>query len=145
MSAWYAIAPPMDASASLTGQIVAAQFGRDGGDLLVGGVRACDLARDFGTPLYAYDAGLIRRAYRDLAGAVAGFAAIHYSIKANPNPEIVRLLLSEGAGVEIASIGEYRAALQAGAAPGAILFAGPGKRRHELEEVVAAGIGEIHL
>jgi diaminopimelate decarboxylase len=145
MSAWRASGRAMDASASLTEQLVAAQFGCADGDLVIGGVRASDLARDFGTPLYAYDAGLIRRAYRDLAGAVAGFAAIHYSIKANPNPEIIRLLLAEGAGVEIASIGEYRTARQAGADPSRILFAGPGKRRAELEETVRDGIGEIHL
>jgi diaminopimelate decarboxylase len=137
----------MDASPppSLTEQLVAAQLGRAGSDLVIGGVRAADLARDFGTPLYAYDAGLIRRTWRDLADAVAGFARIHYSIKANPNPEIISLLLSEGAGIEIASIGEYRAARQAGADPAAILFAGPGKRRAELEETVRDGIGEIHL
>lgn len=130
---------------SLTNQILARHFGRDGDDLMIGGVRAGDLARDFGTPLYAYDAALIRRAYRDLADALSGFARIHYSIKANPNVDIVRLLLAEGAGVEIASIGEYRVARQAGADPAAILFAGPGKRRHELEQVVSDGIGEIHL
>jgi diaminopimelate decarboxylase len=135
----------MAADPSLTDGIVAAQFGRDGDDLTIGGLRASDLARDFGTPLYAYDAGLIRRAYRALADALDGFARIHYSIKANPNVEIVRVLLGEGAGVEIASLGEYRAARQAGADPHAILFAGPGKRRHELEEVVRDGIGEIHL
>jgi diaminopimelate decarboxylase len=147
MSVSRGIGQAMDASApaSLTDQLVAAQFGRAGQDLLVGGVKASDLARDFGTPLYAYDAGLIRRAYRDLAGAVAGFAGIHYSIKANPNPDIVRVLLAEGAGVEIASIGEYRTARQAGVDPARILFAGPGKRRAELAEVVRDGIGEIHL
>lgn len=135
----------MAAEPSLTDGIIATRFGRDGDDLMIGGISASDLAREFGTPLYAYDAGLIRRAYRDLADALSGFARIHYSIKANPNVEIVRLLLAEGAGVEIASLGEYRAARQAGADPGDILFAGPGKRRHELEEVVRDGIGEIHL
>ncbi|MBL8569080.1 MAG: type III PLP-dependent enzyme [Phreatobacter sp.] len=135
----------MAAETSLIDGILATQFGREGDDLMVGGVTASQLARDFGTPLYAYDAGLIRRAYRGLADALSGFARIHYSIKANPNVEIVRLLLAEGAGVEIASLGEYRAARQAGADPRDILFAGPGKRRHELEEVVRDGIGEIHL
>ena len=66
-------------------------------------------------------------------------------IKANPNPAVVRVLLDEGAGLEIASLGEFRAALAAGADPARILFAGPGKRRGELEQVAAAGIGEIHL
>lgn len=134
-----------DKPSALADGLVAGAFAVSGPDLLIGGVPARALADAFGTPLYAYDADLIRRAYRALAAALGGFAAIHYSIKANPNPEVVKVLLAEGAGVEIASAGEYRAARAAGADPARILFAGPGKRRAELEEVVAGGIGEIHL
>lgn len=130
---------------SLADRLVADGFGVAGPDLLIGGIPASTLAREFGTPFFAYDAALIRKAYRDLAGTLAGLASIHYSIKANPHPDIVRLLVAEGAGVEIASAGEYEAARLAGAAPLRILFAGPGKRRSELEKVVREGIGEIHV
>ncbi len=134
-----------EAGAALADRLVTDQFAVAGNDLLIGGVTARTLAETFGTPLFAYDAAIIRRSYRDLAAALEGFATIHYSIKANPNPAVVRVLLDEGAGLEIASFGEFRAALAAGADPARILFAGPGKRRSELEQVVAAGIGEIHL
>jgi diaminopimelate decarboxylase len=134
-----------EAGAALADRLVTDQFAVAGNDLLIGGVTARTLAAQFGTPLFAYDAALIRRSYRDLAAALEGFASIHYSIKANPNPAVVRVLLDEGAGLEIASLGEFRAALAAGADPVRILFAGPGKRRSELEQVAAAGIGEIHL
>jgi diaminopimelate decarboxylase len=130
---------------SLTDRLVAGQFGTEGPDLLIGGIPARALAERFGTPLFAYDAALIRASYRALAAALEGFAGIHYSIKANPNPAVVRVLHTEGAGIEIASLGEFRAALAAGVDPAQILFAGPGKRRSELEAVIAAGIGEIHL
>ncbi len=130
---------------SLTDRLVAGQFGADGPDLLIGGIPARRLAEQFGTPLFAYDADLIRASYRALAAGLEGFAGIHYSIKANPNPAVVRVLHGEGAGIEIASLGEFHAARAAGVDPAHILFAGPGKRRSELEAVIAAGIGEIHL
>ncbi len=133
------------AEGGLTERLIAENFAVTGDDLLVGGIPARDLAARFGTPLFAYDAALIRRSYTALAAALEGFAGIHYSIKANPNPAVVRVLHQAGAGIEIASLGEFRAARAAGVAPSAMLFAGPGKRRTELEAVIAAGIGEIHL
>lgn len=126
-------------------RLAAEIFAVEAGHLLVGGVRLADIAARHGTPLYVYDAAVMRRNHARLAGALAGFADIHYSIKANPNPAVVAVLLGEGAGVEIASLGEYRIARAAGAAPGRILFAGPGKRTAELAAVMAEGIGEIHL
>ncbi|MDP3547019.1 MAG: type III PLP-dependent enzyme [Phreatobacter sp.] len=134
-----------EAVPSLASSLVMQTFGQSKDDLLIGGLTARSLAERFGTPLFAYDAAIIRRSYRDLAAALEGFATIHYSIKANPNPAVVRVLHDEGAGLEIASLGEFRAALAAGADPARILFAGPGKRRGELEQVIVGGIGEIHL
>jgi diaminopimelate decarboxylase len=120
-------------------------FAVDGSDLMVGGVAVRSIVEHVGTPTFLYDGGILRASYRALADALDGFAEIHYSVKANPAKAIIALFLSEGAGIEIASIGEYRAAIAAGAAPERILFAGPGKRRRELEEVIADGIGEIHV
>lgn len=135
----------MAPDATLADRLVADQFGVAGADLLIGGIPARALAERFGTPLFAYDAGLIRRSYHALAAALEGFATIHYSIKANPNPAVVRVLHAAGAGIEIASLGEFHAAMEAGVDPAQILFAGPGKRRSELAAVISAGIGEIHL
>src|SRR3972149_6415225 len=71
--------------------------------------------------------------------------SISYSVKANPNPFILRHFLSKGCGLEIASAGEFYLALNAGCPPQRILFAGPGKREDELELVLRHGIGEIHV
>lgn len=120
-------------------------FAVDGPHLIAGGLRVADIVAQVGTPAFIYDGAVMRRAYRALASALRGFADIHYSVKANPAPEVIRLFLDEGAGVEIASVGEYRAARNAGARPERILFAGPGKRAAELDEVIANGIGEIHI
>jgi diaminopimelate decarboxylase len=120
-------------------------FAVSNGHLYIGGLRLESIVRQAGTPLYVYDGGVIRRNYNELAATLGDFARIHYSIKANPALAVIQTLLSEGAGVEIASAGEYRAARAAGARSDQILFAGPGKRVQELEEVVAGGVAEVHL
>ncbi|CAO4178031.1 type III PLP-dependent enzyme [Methylorubrum aminovorans] len=130
----------------LAAALIAENFSRDGGGILqVGGLPLTDLAEEFGTPLFVYDAGVMRRTYRALRAALAGFAEIDYSVKANPNPDVIRVFHEEGAGAEIASGAEFAAALEAGVPPEKILFAGPGKGAADLDRVVAGGIGEIHL
>ena len=124
-------------------RIVAEEFAVSNGILEVGGIPVTELARTFGTPLFVYDADRLRRNYRRLSGALAGFADVYYSIKANPLPAVASVFVAEGAGLEIASIGEFRRALDAGCEPQKILFAGPGKGVHELEEAIQGEVGEI--
>ena len=139
--------PTTDAAAtrSLALTLVAEHYAVRGRYLVAGGLTIEELAARFGTPLYVYDAEVMRRSFMALKIALSGFASIVYSIKANPNPAIARIFVELGAGIEIASAGEYDRARQAGVAPEAILFAGPGKRDDELSHVVQNGIGEIHL
>jgi diaminopimelate decarboxylase len=125
--------------------LAARLFRIDGADLSIGGVTSRALAKDFGTPVYVYDASVVRRAFADLKGALSGFAEVFFSIKANPNPAIAALLITAGAGVEVASAGELRLALRAGAQPARILAAGPGKTRSDIQFFIEKGIGEIHL
>ena len=115
------------------------------GEVAAGGLSLAELSETFGTPLFVYDAGVMRATYRALAEALSGFVGIFYSIKANPNPAVARVFVEEGAGLEIASAAEYEAARAAGATPERILFAGPGKGEAELAHVIDRGIGEIHL
>lgn len=134
-----------EADGGLAAGLVGSLFGVAGPDLTVGGLSVRSLASRFGTPAYVYDAALMRRSLAELTAALDGFATVHYSVKANPHPEVIRVFVAAGAGTEIASIGEYRAAVAAGADRSRILFAGPGKRAGEIAEAVARGIGEIHL
>lgn len=120
-------------------------FGLGPEGLEIGGLAVSGLVEAFGSPLYLYDADLVRRRYRSLKAAVAGFAEVYFSIKANPNPAIAALLVEEGAGLEIASGAEFLLARQAGCPPARILFAGPGKGRAELELAIRQNIGELHL
>ncbi|MFN6984925.1 MAG: type III PLP-dependent enzyme, partial [Rhizobium oryzihabitans] len=136
---------PTDKPQSHGPALAAAQFAVDENDLVIGGLAVRDIVAETGTPCFLYDASAMRRAYRDLATALSGFADIFYSVKANPLPAIISLFREEGAGAEIASVGEYHAAIKAGMPPENIIFAGPGKRAAELLEVIKGGIGEIHI
>ena len=117
-------------------------FPLSGGELTVGGVRASRLAQEFGTPLYVYDAALLRARLLALRAHLPKID-VYYSMKANP--AVAAVFAKEGAGIEVASAGEYLRARAAGAPPGRIVFAGPGKGEEEMRLVVAKGIGGIHV
>jgi diaminopimelate decarboxylase len=88
-----------------------------------------------------YSASVVRRQYRRLAAALAGVPhRIHYSVKANSNLAVLRLLRAEGGGVDIVSGGELYRALEAGFRGGDIVFSGVGKTARELSEALAAGV-----
>jgi diaminopimelate decarboxylase len=76
------------------------------------------LAQRFGTPLYVYDAEVIRRQLASLRG----FDRVRYAQKACPNIHIQRLLRSQGAWVDCVSLGELERALVAGFTPDEIVF-----------------------
>lgn len=76
-----------------------------------------------GTPRYAYDPGTVRARARQLA-AVEAVDRRFYAIKANPHPEILRLLVEEGFGLECVSAGELAHVFAAlpGLDPARVLF-----------------------
>jgi diaminopimelate decarboxylase len=130
---------------SLVHRLVRRRFSVSEGELRVGGIPVSSLADRYGTPLFVYDAAALEDAWKQLREALPDRVEIYYSVKANPNPAIVKTFLSLGCGLEIASGGELFQALAAGGAPEGIVFAGPGKRDSELREFVEAGGGEIHV
>jgi diaminopimelate decarboxylase len=116
-------------------------YSADGSELLVGGRRVSDLARDAGrTPFYVYDRGVMTRKVNELRAALPGELEIHYAMKANPLPAVVAHFCGQVDGIDVASAGEMRVALAAGMKPALVSFAGPGKSVSELEAAVAAGI-----
>jgi diaminopimelate decarboxylase len=111
------------------------------GDLLVGGMRLSVLTERVGqTPFYAYDRGLLKARVAELRAALPVGIKLHYAMKANPMPALVGLMAGLVDGIDVASAGELQVALNAGADPHEISFAGPGKRDVELAQAVAAGV-----
>jgi diaminopimelate decarboxylase len=110
-------------------------------ELVIGGVRLTELARRVGqTPFYAYDRRLVTARVAELRDALPPQLSLHYAVKANPMPAVVQHLADLVDGMDVASLGELRVALDAGVAPETISFAGPGKTRREIEAAIAAGI-----
>lgn len=127
------------------GVLIDQNFGREDGELLVGGMSVGSLAERHGTPFFVYDAGILDRQWARLRGTYPSRFDICFSVKANPNQAVLRRFLAHGAGLEIASSGELRQALAAGCSAGRILFAGPGKTEEELALALDEGVGEIHV
>lgn len=112
-----------------------------GGDLSVGGMPLTRLAERVGsTPFYAYDRALLRARVAELQTALPGEIELHYAMKANPMPAVVALMAGLVGGIDVASAGELKVALDAGADPRHVSFAGPGKREIELRQALAAGV-----
>jgi diaminopimelate decarboxylase len=125
--------PPVHAAMS--------QFPLQGGELIIGGRRLSVLAERVGqTPFYAYDRALLQERVAALRSALPASVKLHYAMKANPMPALVGLMAGLVDGIDVASSGELMVALDAGADPAEISFAGPGKRDIELRQAVAAGV-----
>ncbi|MBX3607585.1 MAG: pyridoxal-dependent decarboxylase, exosortase A system-associated [Piscinibacter sp.] len=119
----------------------AARFPVVGGELSVGGVPLSRLAARVGrTPFYAYDRALLTQRVQALREALPKAISLHFAMKANPMPAVVGHMAGLVDGIDVASGAELLVALDAGADPREISFAGPGKSEAELAQAVAAGI-----
>ena len=109
--------------------------------LRIGGQPLVDIARQVGnTPFYAYDRKVMRTQIEQLRAALPAEIHLHYAIKANPMLEVVRYLAGITEGLDVASAGELKVALEAGAKPANISFAGPGKSDADLQAAVDSGV-----
>jgi len=100
------------------------------------------LAAQYGTPLYVYSAAAIRSRYDAFDGAFRALPhTICYSVKANSNLSILRLLARKGCGFDVVSGGELERVLTADRkAAERVVFSGVGKTREELTAGLKAGI-----
>ena len=86
------------------------------------------------TPFYYYDTELLRKTLRtinDEAGRHTGFV-VHYAVKANANPKLLRIIREAGLGADCVSGGEIEAAVKAGFPASKIVYAGVGKSDWEI-------------
>jgi len=105
-------------------------------------VELAQLARRYGTPLYVYSATVIRRR---LASFQAAFRSVPhticYSVKANSNLSILRLLARSGCGFDVVSGGELERVLAANRRSATqVVFSGVGKTRYEIAAAIKAKI-----
>ncbi len=108
------------------------------GELVLGGVRAADLAREFGTPVVVYDEETLRshaRAYREAAPG----ALVAYGTKAFPSIAVLRLFAEEGLGADVSTLGELAFALRAGIPGDRLVIHGNNKEDELLRRSAEAG------
>jgi len=116
------------------------------GELRVEDVAIQDIAEKHGTPVYVYSGRTILEHYRKLRDAFSGSGdlspapLICYSVKANSNLSILKLMKDEGSGFDVVSGGELYRALKVGADPKKIVFAGVGKNDEEITYALEKGI-----
>jgi len=111
------------------------------GCLCVGGKTVVEIMAEVGSvPAYLYDSNLIKQRIGMLKNALPDAVSLHYAMKANPMPEVVTLVAGLVDGLDIASAGELDVAVKSSCNPKDISFAGPGKKSHELEAAIAAGV-----
>ena len=116
----------------------------EAGRLCVGGVALSELALAHGTPLHVYDEATLRnraRAYREALAGYPGPARAVYACKANATVALLRILLDEGMGMDVASEGELAHALAAGAPGERLVVHGNNKSDADVRAAVDAEAG----
>lgn len=113
------------------------------GEFEVQGVPVSELAREYGTPLYVYDADVLRSNYQRLREHLHPAVDVFFSLKANPNISICSYLSSLGTGAEVSSLTELITAQRAGVHPDDIIFLGPGKTTEELSACLRGGLHAV--
>jgi len=116
------------------------------GRIHVGGLALGDLAARHGTPLYVYDEATLRaraRAYRDGLEAYPGRSRLAFACKAQMSVGVLRVLVAEGMGMDVASEGELAFAVAAGVAPEGLVVHGNNKSDADIAAALAARAGLV--
>jgi diaminopimelate decarboxylase len=88
---------------------------------------------DIQTPFYYYDLDVLRTTLGEINALIQGRPfEVHYALKANVNPMVLKTIKEAGLGADCVSGGEVQAALDAGIEPGKVVFAGVGKADWEI-------------
>jgi len=97
--------------------------------------------RNIATPFYYYDLDVLTSTLGVLKkeADISGYK-VHYAVKANANPRILKIIASYGFGADCVSYNEIDAAIKAGFAPMEIVFAGVGKSDFEIQSALKAEI-----
>ena len=94
------------------------------------------------TPFYYYDVNLLKETLSTVSAEAAKYEGfhVHYAIKANFNPRLLRVVAESGIGADCVSGGEVLAAIAAGIPASKVVFAGVGKTDKEIAASLDAGI-----
>ncbi len=99
------------------------------------------------TPFYYYDTALLQQTLDTIQAQLCDKPSwvVHYAVKANHNPVLLRQIARAGLGADCVSGGEVQAALDAGFPPSKIVYAGVGKADWEIQLGLETGIGRFNV
>ena len=103
----------------------------------------CAKGGELPTPLYLYDVAQLDASIAMLKGLVPAGGRLFFSVKANPQPAVLRHFHERGLGAEAVSDGELRVCAQAGVAPRHTIFGGVAKTQAQLRRAVESGYAAI--
>ncbi|BAB59962.1 diaminopimelate decarboxylase [Thermoplasma volcanium GSS1] len=112
----------------------------NGDDMLVEGYSVKAIVETFGTPVIIYSAPRIVKNVSSLFGAMPKVTKCFYSVKANSNPNLVRLIGRQGCGSEVTSLGEIQIAMISSIDPDDILFTPNNVSKEEMDFALDRGI-----
>jgi diaminopimelate decarboxylase len=113
------------------------------GELFIEDVRANQLAKKYGTPLYVTSESKIREQYQKITRVLTKHyekSRVYYSAKANSNITILKILETEGSYLDVVSVGEVFLAKKSGFSADRILFTGTNVTNDELESLIQENI-----
>lgn len=98
------------------------------------------------TPFYYYDLALLNETINAIKKEIKGKPyVVHYAVKANGNPTILKAIAAHGLGADLVSGGEIAASLQAGFDPKKMVYSGVGKTDREIIQGIEAGIYSFNV
>ena len=102
-------------------------------------------AERYGSPLYVYDLNKLDKTFNDLKKSLPKKSKILYSIKANPNSEIIKKFKELNCEFEVSSIGEAKKVLACGVIAKKIFLTGPAKDFNDLKFAIKKQFGTISI
>jgi diaminopimelate decarboxylase len=119
---------------------IPAAFAKQQGELTIGGIAVSELAAQIGqTPFFVYDLDLATAQVERFRAAMPDEVHLHFAVKANPHPTVIKHLMTLTDGLDMASGGELERVRDCGADLAHVSFAGPGKRDQEIELAISLG------
>ncbi|MBK7963570.1 MAG: diaminopimelate decarboxylase [Bdellovibrionales bacterium] len=113
-------------------------------ELLFNSRSLAPILTDYSGPCFVYDLDLVQERFLALKNALP-HVSVHYALKANPSPEILKRLKSLGCRIDAVSGGEIQRAFECGFEPRDILFSGVAKTQKEIEFAVESQIHQINV
>ncbi len=100
-----------------------------------------NLIQEFGSPLYVYNESILRERCREMSGLIKGVPfQMNYSIKANSNLELLKIIRHEGAWADAMSPGEIHLLIAAGFKHDQIFYVGNNVSNDEMLYAINAGV-----